>query len=144
LRKTAPAFEAYNADGATLTFTANVAIPLKTVDLSLGNLQHATNDTKVYVYEAGWYYVWTQVGVAVTGVTGTSFCSVLKINGVVNTTGDTTRSTGTQVGVEHLSSVYLNAGDYVELALGGSWSGTATAINTQQLWPMLGIWWRSN
>lgn len=145
LRATSPAFQAYNADGASLSFSPNVAIPLKTEELKRGNLTHATNDTKVYVWETGWYDVYTQVGLAVSGVTGTCFCSVLKVNGAVYTTADTTRSTGgTQVGVEHFSSAYLTAGDYVELAVGGSWSGTATAINTSQLLPLLAIWWRNN
>jgi hypothetical protein len=146
LRLTPPAFSGYNADGAALTYTSNVAIPIKVEELKRGNLQHAANDTKVYVYEPGNYLAMVNVGIAAGSITanGTNLSSVLKINGVVQSAGDVIRAAGGLVGVQHMVSVYLNAGDYVEIALGGTWTGTATAGTTTAVYPWLILWWRSN
>lgn len=142
LRKTSPAFSGYNADGAALSLTANVAIPIKTEELKRGNVAHATNDTKVYVYETGVYLVLAQVGASLSGVTGTNFSSVIKKNGVVESAGDISR-TGGVIGVQHMTSLSLTAGDYLEVALGGSWTGTPTGGTTTAVYPWLWLWWRN-
>jgi hypothetical protein len=144
LRKTSPAFSGYNGDGASLTFTSNVAVPIKTEELKRGSVQHATNDTKVYVYEPGNYLILVQIGVNTSGLTGgTLLSSVLKVNGVVQSAGDITRAGGL-TGIQHMVTYDLNAGDYVEIALGGSWTGTATGGTTTAVFPWLWLWWRSN
>ena len=143
LRKTSPAFEGYNFDGASFTYSANVAIALQYVTLNRGNVTHASNATKVYVWETGWYVVTVQVGANVASATGTNFSSVLKVNGLVETTRDLTRTAGGNIGAEHHSSVYLTAGDYLEIALGGSWTGTVTGVGSWDMYPFLNLWWRN-
>jgi hypothetical protein len=143
LRASTPAFSGYNADGAALSLTVNTAIPIKVEELKRGNVQHATNDSKVYVYETGIYLVLAQVGAGLSGTTGTNFSSVVKVNGVVQSAGDISR-TGGLIGVQHMVSLPLTAGDYVEVALGGQWSGTApTAGTTTAVYPWLQVWWRN-
>lgn len=142
LRKTSPAFSGYNSD--SFSYTANAAIALKVEDLKRGNLVHTTNDTKVTVYEPGWYMAVIQVGGAMSGATGTVFSSVLKINGSVYSTGEITRAAGNFTGIQHLISVPLNAADYVEIALAGPWTGTASSGSGTNLNPRLDLWWRNN
>lgn len=146
LRATSPGFSGYNDLGSSLTFTSNVAIAIRVEELKRGNLTHATNDTKVYVGETGWYIGVAQVGVDLGSVTAgaTTLTSVVKVNGIVASTGDQTRNTGSLWAVEHQWSLYLNAGDYVELALAGSWTGTAKASTALQMVPLLQLWWRDN
>ncbi len=137
---TAPAYQGYNSGGPTLS--PNVAIPILTSELERGNLYHAANDTKVSVYETGYYLVWVQIGLDLTSATGSWFSSVLKVNGAVKTTSDSARAAGNNFGIEHLSTVFLNNGDYLEIACGGSWTGTVTAHTHSTLRPSIGIWWR--
>lgn len=144
LRGTSPAFSGYNADGASLTFTTGVAIPIKTEELKRGNLQHATNDTKVYVYETGTYLAMIHMGVNTASVTGTNLQTILKVNGIMQSAGDMTRAAGGLTGLTHMVSIPLVSGDYVEIALGGSWTGTATGGTTTSVYPWLILWWRSN
>lgn len=144
MRKNAPAFEGYNNDGAALTLVIDAAIPIKTEELKHGNLTHAANDSKVYVWETGWYSVWAQVGITTTSAVGTNFACVIKKNGVLKATCDTTRGTGSPVVIEQQASIFLTAGDYIEIAAGGSWTGTATSGVAPYAVPILGLWWRSN
>lgn len=143
LRSTTPAFSGHNADGAALSYTVNAAVPIKVEDLKRGNLTHAANDSKVYVWEPGWYLAHAGFGVVPSGTTGTNFSSTLRVNGVLQSAGDINRVAGGLVGAEHLVSLTLNAGDYVEIALGGQWSGTApTAGTSSSGYPWLHLWWR--
>jgi hypothetical protein len=149
LRDTSPTYEGYN--NGTPTLTSNVAIPI-TTDTVLGyGVTHASNDTKVYVWETGWYYVLVNLTMITGSVTANSgLSSVLKVNGLVATQGMTTNNLGTgsqTFGVQHLSSVYLNAGDYVEIAVAGTWTGTLTLADgtyTDINSTTLNLWWRSN
>jgi hypothetical protein len=142
LRKTSPAFEGYNL--STPTLSSNVAIPITTDDLTRGNLVHAASDTKVYVWEPGWYVICVQCGLTLTSVTGTNFATAIKVNGLLRSSGDATRVAGNAMGMAHQASVYLTPGDYVEMAVTGSWSGTLTAGGSSMLLPMISIWWRNN
>lgn len=140
LRRSSPAIEAYN--GNVITLTSNVAIPLTTEALKRGLVEHATNDTKVYVWEAGYYLCNVQLGATLTSVTGTQFSSVLKVNGIVRATSDGIRVAGTNFGVNQQVTTWLNSGDYVEIALGGSWTGTVTSSGNTTSLPALAMWWR--
>jgi hypothetical protein len=148
LRDTSPQYEGYN-DG-TPTVTNGVAIPI-TDDTLLGyGVTHAANDTKVYVWEDGWYYVLVNLTMIVGGTNVTAFSSVLKVNGLVASQGMTSivNVGGGEVGgVQHLSSVYLNAGDYCEMALAGTWTGTMTLADgtyADANATTINIWWRNN
>jgi hypothetical protein len=141
LRKTSPAFMGHNIDATTLTIGA--AIPIKVEDLKQGNLTHAVNDSKVYVWETGWYYAMVGMGFLASGATGTAFGAELMVNGALNATNDTVRVAGNGVGIQLLTDVYLTAGDYVEIAATGSWTGTATGSAGQELWPQLNLYWGS-
>lgn len=144
LRNTSPGFSGYNGSGASLTFTSNVAIPILSEELKRGNITHATNDTKVYVWEPGWYLGFCQVGANLSSVTGgaTTLSSVVKVNGLVASTNDQSRSSANQWNLEHSFSLYLNAGDYVEIAIAGTWTGTMTGFTQSYSFPFLGLWWR--
>jgi hypothetical protein len=140
-RKGAPAFSGYNTAAPTLT--VNVGIPLITEEVKYGGITHAASDSKVFVTETGWYTAYTQVGGGMTG-TGTMFCSELRKNGAIESQSESTRVSGSgTVAIGHMSSVRLVAGDYVEVALGGTFTGTATAIATAYGFPALGLWWRA-
>lgn len=144
LRADTPAFYGSNADGASLTYTLNTAIPIKTEELKRGNIQHAANDSKVYVYEAGQYFILASLGATLTGTTGTTITSVIKINGVLQSAADTTRtSTTTPQSDTYMVTLPLASGDYVEIALGGNLTGTAPKGGTVECVPRLGVWWRS-
>jgi hypothetical protein len=149
LRLNAPAYEGYN--NGTPTLTSNVAITITTDTLVRYGVTHAASDTKVYVWEPGWYWVYVGGGVNAGSVSADSgFSTVLKVNGVVATTSVVTRvvgPVGQTVGLEHLSSAYLSAGDYVEIAVAGSWTGTLTTASgdpTTANAMFLNLWWRSN
>lgn len=146
LRSTSPGISVYNSDGASLTYTNNVAIPLKTEEFKRGNLTHATNDTKVYVWETGWYLGYCQIGADYASVTsdGLKPAAIVKVNGLTAARGQTTRDTNAWAVVELQFSLYLSAGDYVEIALGNDWVGTLKGIASAYAYPFLSLWWRSN
>jgi hypothetical protein len=96
------------------------------------------------VYETGTYLAMIHMGVNTASVTGTNLQTILKVNGIMQSAGDMTRAAGGLTGLTHMVSIPLVAGDYVEIALGGSWTGTATGGTTTSVYPWLILWWRSN
>lgn len=144
---TRPAFSGYYLNTG-YTYTSGTPIPLVTESLKRGNIAHAASDTKVYVWEDGWYDGTILISGDASGILtgGTFLTSSVMVNGAVVSTRDNSRKLSGRAAVGHFFSLDLEAGDYIEIAVTGTWTGTYGQSPGSELAqvPRLEMFWRTN
>jgi hypothetical protein len=142
---TRPWFVAISTDTTNWVVSTWHSLPLNTEVLKQGGMQHAANDTKLYVPEDGWYSYFCMISRDTTGVSSFSKDWMgVRRNG--NTTGVVMGSHGAHLTDQPMvhtpdeGSLYLNAGDYVEYQV-----YSTAAANTVKNWSSPGtqfhLWW---
>lgn len=146
---TRPFFSGSSQDTTSWTQNVPFSIPINTEIAKMNGMVHATNDTKIYVPEDGFYDIsanmsWDSNGSA--GVAGKNHALILR-NGVDIWATGTTEQMHVEsdlVSGGFAFRVYMRAGEYLEL-LGLTTSATGTIKNWVGIGydPQISVWWSS-
>lgn len=141
-----PHFDMYSTD-TSYNLNADPTLIKMNVEVEKVGFTHATNDTKVYATEDGWYRGFVTMSFSAVGGSQNHLVYLRKNGTSKNSLMDSLSNTaGLQniLGL-HTASIYLLAGDYIELAVISFLTGETISVSHYgtEMYPRIELWWDS-
>lgn len=141
-----PYFSGYSTNTSNWAVGTWHPLPINVEIGKRGGVRHDANDTKIYVPEDGWYEFMVMVSRDSTGAGTTAKDTVgIRVNGsggYIMGTHEPHLVDSAKVNTPDPGSVYLRAGDYVELAVNSAaGAGTVKNWNAADVQSRIEFWW---
>lgn len=141
-----PIFSGYSTNTSNWSVSTWHPLPINVEVLKRGGFVHSANDTKIYVPEDGWYefFVYTSRDSTAAGTTAKDWTGIRRngTGGWIIGAHEPHITDLDKVNTPDPGSVYLSAGDYIELAVFSFASaGTVKNWSNADTHPRIDVWW---